>query len=634
MIRLLPTLFQIPLLTALVLSTAQAAGPKIPPAPYRPVAAGTVLDYGSWKCFVGRGAAFEHVCRNPKGQVATFFGKFVSVGSLTESGYGTGLDEIWCPGFTSNNVERIALDEVLLDDAARNAIRSLWPLQVGKEISFQRNFGIEIGKAKSKIKVAGTKAFTIAGVEQRVFVVEGRTDEIWCPHNDTLGFREVWWFDPKLAAVIHYEMKWIDSPTTGIDFDYSLVRATMPRPAAKTKIAKAVRPPIAQLPDTPPPPTPRPVPTARPGKTPEPKPTKKAVRAPVRPKPPPAFIQDKTPPEITVARRLTASGKTVEVIGSVRDASQIAEVTIDGRRIAVSADGKFRVRRVVPPGKSVLLISALDEWGNEAARKITVTRPRAVAARPQMRREVKPDPFAGLDFGAYHAVVIGNNAYRNFPDLKSAVHDAEAVAALLREEYGFKVNLLRNASREDLIGILAKKRQELTDQDNLLIYFAGHGVLDKETNEGYWLPVEAKRDNPANWVSNADITTMLRAIAAKHIMVVADSCYSGTLVRGISLGNRPAGRRPERIRRLLAQRSRIALVSGGLEPVVDGSGGGHSVFARAFMNALKSNRSVLEGNRLFDAIRRPVRLNANQTPRYSDIRLAGHEGGDFVFVRR
>ena len=86
---------------------------------------------------------------------------------------------------------------------------------------------------------------------------------------------------------------------------------------------------------------------------------------------------------------------------------------------------------------------------------------------------------------------------------------------------------------------------------------------------------------------------------------------------------------------MVARRARTALVSGGLEPVVDDSGGnGHSVFAGAFINALKENRDVMEGQTLFDAIKRPVVLNADQTPQYSDIRRAGHDGGDFLFVRR
>ena len=85
---------------------------------------------------------------------------------------------------------------------------------------------------------------------------------------------------------------------------------------------------------------------------------------------------------------------------------------------------------------------------------------------------------------------------------------------------------------------------------------------------------------------------------------------------------------------MLGKRARTALVSGGLEPVRDSGGGGHSVFAKAFLEALQENRGVMEGQALFDAIKRPVVLNSEQTPQYSDVRGAGHDGGDFLFVRK
>ena len=88
------------------------------------------------------------------------------------------------------------------------------------------------------------------------------------------------------------------------------------------------------------------------------------------------------------------------------------------------------------------------------------------------------------------------------------------------------------------------------------------------------------------------------------------------------------------VKRMLELKARTALTSGGLEPVIDSGGGGHSVFVKAFITALAENGGVIEGQRLFNLIKRPVLLIAIQTPQYSDIRLAGHEGGDFIFVKR
>lgn len=112
-----------------------------------------------------------------------------------------------------------------------------------------------------------------------------------------------------------------------------------------------------------------------------------------------------------------------------------------------------------------------------------------------------------------------------------------------------------------------------------------------------------------------------------HVLVVADSCYSGKLTRGIRMR---APKTNDYLNRILQKRVRIVLASGGLEPVLDG--GGHSVFAAAFLSALQENEGVLDTSALFSRVRRDVMLGADQTPELADIRKADHQGGDFLFL--
>ena len=243
-----------------------------------------------------------------------------------------------------------------------------------------------------------------------------------------------------------------------------------------------------------------------------------------------------------------------------------------------------------------------------------------------------PDATAkSLDFGSYHALVIGNNNYQNLPKLHTAINDARSIAGLLEAKYGYEVELLLNATRSEIFKAIYSYRRTLTGRDNLLIYYAGHGWLDKEADEGYWLPVDAERQDPANWISNSSITSSLRAMKAKHVLVVADSCYSGKLARGINISLRSS----DYYQRISMKKARTIMASGGLEPVADNGGkGNHSVFASALIEALNENQGILDATLLFSIIRRPVMVNADQTPEYSDIRKAGHDGGDFLFVPR
>ncbi len=239
-----------------------------------------------------------------------------------------------------------------------------------------------------------------------------------------------------------------------------------------------------------------------------------------------------------------------------------------------------------------------------------------------------PDEVWSGDYGRYHALVIGNNRYQQLPQLRTATADAAAMAEVLGTYYDFEVELIQNATRADIVSALSRYRRNLTPSDNLLIYYAGHGWLDPDTRRGYWLPVDAHQQDSTNWVSSSTIADHLKANPARHILIIADTCYSGVLTRGIA----PVLRGSGFYERLARMRSRTALTSGGLEPVEDGLGQ-HSVFAKAVLKALKENPTVLDGHSLFLHVRRPVILGAEQTPDYGDIRLTGHEGGDFLFVR-
>ena len=247
--------------------------------------------------------------------------------------------------------------------------------------------------------------------------------------------------------------------------------------------------------------------------------------------------------------------------------------------------------------------------------------------------------LADVKLGNFYALVIGNDDYKNVPKLKSAIVDAKAVGTLLEKEYGFRVTSLFNASRYQILSALSGFRPKLSEPDSLLIYYAGHGVLDVDIQRGYWLPIDAEEKNSANWLSTTAIIDEVHGMKALHVLVVSDSCFAATLVRrnivGVDSANDPSNAdRYALIRRLAKKRSRTILTSGGLEPVLDSGGGQHSVFAKALLNVLQENQGIMEGTRLFQRLREVVVYNADQTPEYAPADKAGHEGGDFIFVRR
>jgi hypothetical protein len=243
---------------------------------------------------------------------------------------------------------------------------------------------------------------------------------------------------------------------------------------------------------------------------------------------------------------------------------------------------------------------------------------------------VAQSSIPNLEYGDYYALVIGNNRYDHLGDLRMAVNDARSVANLLELDYGFNVTTLENANRDEIIKSISGLRSKVSSQDNVLIYYAGHGYLDEAADEGFWLPTDSDRTDQSNWLAIDRVVGQVRAMKAKHVMVVADSCFSGTITRGIKIEQRT----PEWLETIVKKKARTALTSGGLEPVMDSGGGNNSVFASSFLSILRDNDGVLDASQLFSQLRPKVMVNSDQTPEYGDIHRAGHDGGDFLFVRQ
>lgn len=286
-------------------------------------------------------------------------------------------------------------------------------------------------------------------------------------------------------------------------------------------------------------------------------------------------------------------------------------------------------------------LTQLEAESTAQRNEIDSLRKRRPDAEPRDRVGL-PLPKKAFSFGNYHALVIGNNKYKLMRPLDTAVNDATTVGRLLREQYGFKVRLLLDATREKILSELDTLREELTDQDNLLIYYAGHGELDRRNESGHWLPIDAHPDRRTYWIPIITISEMLNVMTAKQLLVVADSCYAGTMT-GSASGWLELGRNNEENLKLLQvmarQRSRIVMTSGGVEPVIDKVGGQkHSLFAQGFIELLQANAGVLPGREMFRVLQRRVAVAAHdlevrQIPQYAPIKFAGHESGDFLFVR-
>lgn len=344
----------------------------------------------------------------------------------------------------------------------------------------------------------------------------------------------------------------------------------------------------------------------------------------------PVFAADDAPTLFVPGggQMLTERG-SVEVLGNVVHSRPVQQLFIDGKQAEILPNGAFVKQVSVPLGQTEIAIDAVDDRGVIGSTTVTVVRTEQGKLNPGSSDV--DELLASIDFGRYHALVIGNNDYNadDIPKLESAVNDAKTIASLLESDYSFNVNLMLNASRKDILSALEQKSETLGPNDNLLVYYAGHGYYDEDVNLGYWLPVDARMDNKNAWIRNSAITDTIKGMKAKHVMLVADSCFSGTLLRNVDI------KRTGRFYEQMASRSaRLVMTSGGVEPVMDQGGDGHSVFARNLIRKLRTSDRIIDGTSLYQAIREPVVMTSEQVPQYSNIRFIDSDGGDFLFVKQ
>ncbi len=233
--------------------------------------------------------------------------------------------------------------------------------------------------------------------------------------------------------------------------------------------------------------------------------------------------------------------------------------------------------------------------------------------------------------GANYLLAIAINDYQHHPKLSNCVRDAEQLVKVLQEKYGFQpdhtVTLFdQEATAANLYIHLVELSQKVLPQDNVVVYFSGHGFYDRSDRTGHLVPVEAPAGAVWHYFSNANLVNRIRAINSFHTFLIVDSCFSGSLFASKDVG---AAALAEVVEGLP---SRWALAAGQIETVEDGLHGDHSPFAKALLSYLEANNSPLvPASELIQHVKRVTPHNARQTPVGGVLFKTGDVGGEFVF---
>ncbi len=344
---------------------------------------------------------------------------------------------------------------------------------------------------------------------------------------------------------------------------------------------------------------------------------------------------DKIPPVIIITEpssltrglKVTGSGTDMMIKGIAKDSFGLKSVTINGISVFVKEEGDFWGNVVLKEGLNNIVIEAMDIAGNKSSKTVQIEQPSAPVA-------VKEDEIIAVKEkeGKNYALFVASQNYDDpaIPSLENPITDAVKLKLVLKKQYGFKEDQIFLLNNPEAAG-LRKQFQQLAEilqpEDNVIIFYAGHGVWVEKEKKGYWLLTDAKRNDSETWVSNKDVLDMIAKLPTRHTLLITDACFSGGVFKTRSLGKDA----PAAMVSMNEKISRVAITSGNDTEVPD-----ESVFMKYLVKALSENKDkYLTAQKMFiTQIIEAVMTETKTEPRYGTLELAGHVGGDFIFVKK
>lgn len=190
-----------------------------------------------------------------------------------------------------------------------------------------------------------------------------------------------------------------------------------------------------------------------------------------------------------------------------------------------------------------------------------------------------------------YVLLFATDQYDHWSDLVNPIDDAQSIAKVLKEKYGFETEVLENPNQDDVYNKLREyAERKFKPQDQLMIFFAGHGYFDETFGEGFVVAKNSLENDNArtSYISHNRLRGIIQNIPVEHIFLAMDVCFGGTFdpviasARGMEAMETSDS---EYVVRKLSYRTRKYLTSGGKEYVSDGIPGKHSPFTLRMLQA-------------------------------------------------
>jgi len=336
---------------------------------------------------------------------------------------------------------------------------------------------------------------------------------------------------------------------------------------------------------------------------------------------PEIILEYPTPDE---KNRITSTKRKIAIRGKILNYSPGSVVNINNKSVYVGEDNTFNYNLQLLEDICLLNINLRVDEGVLHEKNYVVS----FKAESIERR------------GKDYALLFGVDNYDHWQSLLNPVNDISTVENELKINYNFITEKFINFTKNEVYSTLRKYAQiQFNDDDQLFIFFAGHGKFDEVFKEGFLVARDSKRDDENNdsYISHSILKQRIDNIPCRHIFLVIDACFGGALDPVIAQSDSRGENiyseitKPEFIKRKLKFKTRKYLTSGGKEYVPDGRPGEHSPFARKLLEAFRTyggSDGILTLSKLNNYIEK-----VKPEPRFGSFG-SDEPGSDFIFIAK
>lgn len=224
--------------------------------------------------------------------------------------------------------------------------------------------------------------------------------------------------------------------------------------------------------------------------------------------------------------------------------------------------------------------------------------------------------------------IIGIDKYEHHEKLSTCKKDVLDFKNVLLDSFDFSESSVyelidENATNKKIQDALRGYSRTLKDDDNLIIFFSGHGSYSSHEERGFWIPFDGTTEY-TTWIPNETIIAFINNLKCKHLFLISDSCFSSSLLnQNSSKSNETYNQR----------QSRWGLTSAFDEAYAPRDPNSNSLFAESIIEFLENSENEFRISKLIESVKDVFIPNVLQTPQGSPLKVEGHKGGEMILSK-